>query len=152
MRSDQVVQGFTQLGIGKLSKTHKRLHNLPGSLSHFLPVVLVKNFSLYLARTSLISVYSCFLSSPCHAWLWRAWLPPPSPLPVSHLALCEVPLKPSLYQVGQVPLIQPPLMEQHSSLHPPDGLCWACSSLLMSLLNWGHKSVCSALDGLSSVR
>lgn len=82
MRSDQVVQGFTQLGIGKLSKTHKRLHNLPGSLSHFLPVVLVKNFSLYLARTSLISVYSCFLSSPCHAWLWRAWLPPPSPLPV----------------------------------------------------------------------
>lgn len=44
VRSDQVVQGFTQSGIENFQI--QRVRNLSGSLSHCQPVVLVKAFLL----------------------------------------------------------------------------------------------------------
>lgn len=46
------------------------------SRSQCLAILMVKTFSLYLIRTSLVCNYACCLSLFCHAQLRRMWLSP----------------------------------------------------------------------------
>ena len=135
LASHHVAQGLTQLELENLWGW--RWHNLTGQPLPLLYCPCGEKGSPHIQSQPLLLQFLSIVSHPCSMYLCEepgSLFPIPSPQAGQ---LLWGPLKPSLLQADQAPLLWPLFWRQVLRSWPPCGPHWLHSSLSIPLLYWG---------------